>query len=295
MSVERKLILVTGATGRQGGAVARCLLDSGFNVRFLTRELSKPAAQSLIGAGATGVLGDLDNESSLRPAIEGVYGVFSVQDSHEHGPLVEIEQGKRLADLAREYGAQHFVYTSVGAADRNTGIPFFDSKWEIESHIRSLGLRYTILRPVFFMENLLGPQMWSQIESGKLMLGLHPNVPLQFIAVRDIGAFACLAFSKPGEWVGKEIEIAGDELTPTQCVEHFSRALGRTITYSEIPIEQLRSMDPGYATMFDWFNRHGYRADIEALRQLHPDLLDFDQWLKTAIKRAEPLPLRKAA
>jgi uncharacterized protein YbjT (DUF2867 family) len=148
-----RLILVCGATGKQGGAVARSLLDRGFQVRGLTRNPQKPAAQALADQGAEVVQGDMEERSSMERALEGAYGIFSVQNFWETGYDREVQQGKTVADAAKAAGVEHFVYSSVGSAHRQTGLSHFESKWEVENHMRELDLRYTILRPVFFMQN----------------------------------------------------------------------------------------------------------------------------------------------
>lgn len=185
-------ILVSGATGQQGGASARHLLDKGFKVRALTRNRNQDAAKSLANAGAELVEGDFYDSDSMERAFEGAYGAFSVQNSNKFGVEEEIKQGKAFADAARKAGIEHFVYTSVGAAERNTGIPHFDSKWEIEEYIRSLDLPATFLRPVYFMSNWL--RLKDAILDSRLPQPLSPETPLQQIAVDDIGAFAALAF-----------------------------------------------------------------------------------------------------
>src|ERR687886_2667436 len=144
-NVER-LILVTGATGKQGGAVARSLLDRGFRVRALTRDPQRPEAQALTEQGAEVVQGDMEDRSAIDRVLEGAYGVFSVQNFWETGYDREVRQGKTVAEAAKAAGVEHFVYSSVGSAHRQTGIPHFDSKWEVEEHIRQIGLPYTILR-----------------------------------------------------------------------------------------------------------------------------------------------------
>ena len=148
-----RLILVTGATGNQGGAVARSLLYRGFRVRALTRDPQKPEAQALTEQGAEVVQGDMEDRSAMDQVLEGTYDIFSVQNFWEAGYDREVQQGKTVADAAKAAGVEHFVYSSVGSAHRQTGIPHFESKWEIEEHVRQIGLPYTILRPVAFMQN----------------------------------------------------------------------------------------------------------------------------------------------
>src|SRR5262245_4205833 len=150
-----KIIAVTGATGQQGGAVARKLLSDGWKIRALTRDPNKPAARALAEAGAELVPGDMDSRSELEAAFQGAYGAFSVQNFWlpEVGYDGEIRQGKNVADAAKAAGVQHLVYSSVGAAHRGMGQKHFESKWIIEQYIQSLELPYTILRPVAFFEN----------------------------------------------------------------------------------------------------------------------------------------------
>ena len=153
-----RTILITGVTGNQGGAVAQALRGTGFHLRGLTRKPDSERAAALARHGVDVVKGDLDDEATLRRALAGAWGVFGVQNTGEAGVEREEAQGKRLATLAREAGVEHYVYTSVGSAHKRTGVPHFDSKWRIEETVR--GLRFpshVILRPVFFMENLLSP------------------------------------------------------------------------------------------------------------------------------------------
>src|SRR5919202_1143042 len=219
-NVER-LILVTGATGKQGGAAARSLLDRGFRVRALTRDPQRPEAQALTEQGAEVAQGDMEDRSAMNRVLEGAYGVFSVQNFWETGYDREVQQGKTVAEVAKAAGVEHFVYSSVGSAHRQTGILHFDSKWEVEEHIRQIGLPYTILRPVFFMQNWEG--MREHILSGTLAQPLDPDKTFQQVAVEDVGAFATMAFERPDEWIGREVDLAGDEQTMPEIAEAFGR------------------------------------------------------------------------
>ncbi|MGA2193331.1 MAG: NmrA/HSCARG family protein, partial [Nitrospirota bacterium] len=153
MDRKDQIILVTGATGHQGGAVARALLDAGWKVRALTRDPAAPGAQSLAHKGAEVVKGDLDDRSSLDRALKGAYGVFAVLTPFDKGMDAEIRQGKLLTDSAKAAGIKHFVYSSVSAANEKTGIPHFESKSQIEKYLKSSGIPSTILRPVSFFYN----------------------------------------------------------------------------------------------------------------------------------------------
>lgn len=279
MSSNDKLIAVVGATGQQGGATARHLLAQGWRVRGLTRDPESQNAQALAAAGAEVVRADMDERASLDHALRGAYGVFSVQNFWSPGVGVdgEVRQGKAVADAVKSAGVRHLVYTSVGGAERQTGISHFDSKWQIEQHIRALGLPVTVLRPVFFMENLASPMMGPR--DGVLAMAIKPTTRLQMIAVDDIGAFTALAFARPAEFIGQALEIAGDALTMPEATAALSRATGQPIRFVELPLEQVRSFSAETADMMAWFNDHGYRADIAALRRLHPGLMTFDAWL----------------
>src|SRR6185503_14563904 len=192
-------------------AVARALQGSAFRLRGLTRKPDGEQAAALAREGVEVVKGDLDDEATLRRALAGVWGVFGVQNTWEAGVEREEAQGKRLATLAREAGVEHYVYTSVGSAHQQTGVPHFENKWRIEETVR--GLRFAshvILRPVFFMENLLAPY---SLQGDTLSAALGPGTKLQMIAVEDIGWFGARAFTDAAVLNRREIDIAGDVRT----------------------------------------------------------------------------------
>ena len=275
-----RVILVSGATGQQGGAVARRLLERGFAVRGLTRDVEKAEARELADLGAEVVSGDLEDRSSIERVLEGVHGVFSVQQFMEVGVEGEVRQGVQLADSAKEAGVEHYVYTSVGSAHRDTGIPHFDSKYEVEEHVRASGVPYTVLRPVFFMQNW--EMMREPILGGTLPQPLDPDKPFQMIDADDIGVFAAMAFENPDEWVGREVDLAGDELTMPEIAATFSRVVGRQVDYFQVPWDQFeQQMGEEVTVMYRWFNDYGYEADIASLRREHPGLVSFEQYLRT--------------
>ena len=256
MEKTDKLILVTGATGRQGGAVARQLVAKGWQVRTMTRNPEGSAAKSLAEQGAEVVAGDFDDIDSLKKAVSDTYGVFSVQNFWEVGAEREIQQGKNIANVAEEVGVQHFVYTSVGAATRHTGLPHFESKFQIEKHIRSLELPATMLRPVAFMENYYIPQVYDRLMKGKLADPVRADVTLQLIAADDIGAFAALVFEKPDDFFGKAIEIAGDQLSNLEIAATFGKAMGIPVRFKKMPMPMVRLfMGKEMHQMFKWFNQ----------------------------------------
>jgi uncharacterized protein YbjT (DUF2867 family) len=294
--MNTKIILVTGATGQQGGAVARQLLKQpGFAVLALTRDPAKPAARALAQNGAEIIQGDLDDLGSIRKALQGAYGVFSVQNFMEAGYDGEIRQGKQLAEAAKAAGVQHFVYSSVVSAERQTGLPHFESKWQIEQHIGQGGLSHTILRPAFFMQNWYS-YMREPILHGTLSLPLSPQKPLQQIAVEDIGAFAALAFQNPPKWNGRTIELAGEELTMLRVAELLTRAVRRPVRYVQVPWEQFRQKAGEEMTkMYRWFEDVGYHVDIAALRREYPQLTTLEKVLRQQDWTAGEHDVRKAA
>ncbi len=223
--------------------------------------------------------GDLENRASLDQALERVHGVFSVQNFWENGYEREVQQGKTLADAAKAAGVRHVVYSSVGSAHRKTGISHFDSKWEVEEYKRQINLPYTILRPVFFMQNW--EMMREQIlENGTLAQPLDPDKPFQQINAEDIGVFAVLAFENPDEWLGREVDLAGDELTMPEMAETLSQVTGREISCYQVPWNQFREQrGEEIAIMYEWFNEVGYEADIMALRSEYPELTDLERYL----------------
>jgi len=259
------VVLITGATGHQGGAVARQLLSRGHKVRALTRKPQGEAAKALASSGAEVVPGDLDDVGSLEKALRGTWGVFSVQNTWEAGVEGEERQGKRLAELARKAGVSHFVYTSVGSAHRRTGIPHFENKARIEETVRGLGFpSYTILRPVFFMENWTSPSFKPSLLEGKLASGIRADTPLEMIAVEDIGAYGLKAFEQHTELNRREIDIAGDEHTMPEAARILGKAMGRSVEFVQVPIEEVRKFSADFATMLEWFDRVGYDVHIRS-------------------------------
>ncbi len=294
-SMDGKIIAVTGATGQQGGAVARKLLADGWKVRALTRDASKPAAKELEARGAEIVPGDMESRPQLDAAFQGAYGVFSVQNFWlpNVGFEGEIRQGKNVADAAKAAGVQHLVYSSVGAAHRGAGQKHFESKWIIEQYIHSLGIPYTILRPSAFMENYNRSR--EQILNGTYVgRGLRPEKGVQTIAVEDIGVFAALAFAHADQFLGKTIELSGDEQTETQIAETFARVIGRPVKLAEPTPGAGWGSEEEMKARFAFFNGEGYDADIAELRKIHPGLLTLEQWLrKNGWENAQPMPAQQ--
>lgn len=280
---QRELVLVLGATGQQGGATARALRRDGWQVRALVRDPAGAKSQELAALGVELVRGDFRDRASIERAVEGVYGVFSVQPSSgqpQYGVSDEDERGigVAVADAAKSAGVEHFVYTSVAGLRAGTGVGHFESKWQIEEYVRASGLRATIVRPAAFMELLIDPNFG--LNGPVLTFFMRPERSMQFIAGEDIGALVARIFAEPRDYVGTTIELAGDELTGNDLADKIGRATGTEISYAQFPpavlaqIPMLRRLveivDAGIVVG---------NADIGALRRLVPGLLTFDAWL----------------
>ena len=268
----KRHVLVTGATGQQGGAVAAALLSRGHRVTALTRKPDGEAARRLASAGAGIRAGDLGDADSVRQAARGVDTMFLMGNSYEAGTEEETRQGIIAADAAKAAGIGHLIYSSVGDADKATGIPHFESKYRVERHIAGLGIPYTISAPVAFMENAVAPWSIAGLRQGVHAFALPPRRAVQLVAVADIGAFVAALAERREHVFGKRFDIAGDELAGEDQARILSQAIGRPIAYQEIPIAAMRQQSEDAALMFEWFDRTGYSADIAALRRNFPEV-----------------------
>ena len=276
---SERIILVTGATGNQGGAVARHLLQhANFKVRAFVRDPNKPAAQALQQAGAELVVGEFSDRASLEGALQGAYGVFSVQNFQD-GMETEIRQGKAVADAAKAASIQHFVYSSVGSAERKTGIPHFDSKFQVEEYIRAIKLPYTIMRPVFFFYNYKA--MRPMVENGTLSQPLSPKTKLQQLSEEDYGEMVAEVFERPADFLNREQEVASVDMTMTEIATVFSRIFGKNVEYQQIPFEAFEQQAGEEVTiMYRWFENVGYAADLAQLKRDFPEPTDFESYLR---------------
>lgn len=265
-------VLVAGATGQQGGAVARALLARGHQVRALTRRPASPAASRLRALGARIVEGDLEEGASIRAAAAGADAFFLMATPFQDGPSAEIRQGMRAAEAARAAGVRHLVYSSVAGADRETGIPHFETKREIEARVAKLGIPYTTVAPVFFMENWIGPLFLGGLRAGRLATPLPAARRLQMVALADLAALVRLVLERPALFDGMRIEVASDERTGPETARVLSRAVGAPIEWVELPLGEVRERSQDLATMFEWLDQVGYRADVAGLRRAWPEV-----------------------
>lgn len=296
MNNSDSLILVTGATGAQGGAAARELLAAGRTVRILVRNPEAPAAQSLVRAGATAIKGDLGDAASLAPAMAGVSGVFSVQIPDSDRSDSERRHGFNLVDAARKAGVRHFVHTSVCEAGAHTSFPrwedrywyqkYWTDKWDIEEAVRKAGFPlWTVLKPAFMMDNFAQPKanrMFPHLRQGKILTALNPDTRMQLIAASDVGRFACAAFERPQDFDHKNIDLAVEALTMAEVAATLGRVLGKTVTAQSVsPSEAIAAgLAAGWVRSQEWTNEVGYRADIAALGAYNVGLTPFAQWVE---------------
>jgi len=274
-----KIVLVSGATGQQGGSVVQALLKDGHQVVGITRNIESPKAIALKEQGVELVSADFTDQESLVKIMNNVDTVFSMTTPFEAGLEAEVNQGITMANAAKEAGVKHFIFNSVSDADRDTGIPHFDSKYHVEKHLETLGLNYTIVAPVYFMENLLMPHVLDAIRNqGVLRMAMPNNVPLQQIAVEDIGSFVSMMVNDREKVFGKRMNIAGDELTGDEAAEVLTEVLGKEIRYEGISSDFLRAQSEDLAKMFDWFIETGYSAKLKWAKT--HKLLTFKDWIK---------------
>jgi uncharacterized protein YbjT (DUF2867 family) len=271
-------VLVTGATGKQGGSAARHLAKNGHRVRALTRNVTAPAAQALAATGIQLMPGDLDDGEAVRRALDGVDAVFLITTPFERGTETEMRQAFTVVDAARAAGV-FVVYTSVANADRATGIPHFESKFAVEERVRATGVDATILAPAYFMDNL-GFAV-PQLRQGVYGSPLSPSRPLMQVAVSDIGATAAAVLADRSRHIGQRYDLAGDELTAQEEATILSAVTGRNIQYVNVPLAAIRqSMGEDGVKMYEWFEHTGYSIDRDALRRTFPDVpwLSFRAW-----------------
>jgi uncharacterized protein YbjT (DUF2867 family) len=276
---SNRIVLVTGGTGKQGGATIRHLLASRrVRVRALTRSPHSEKARRLAAQGVELASGDFDAPQTLAAALSGVSAAFSVQGD---GAL-EVQRGKVFADAVKAAGTPHLVYSSLDGAERGSGVPHYESKWRIEEHIRELALPVTILRPVAFMENFLMAAFPRSVFLGILRAALGRSKRLQLVSTSDVGWFAARALEEPARYVGRTISVAGDDLNVDEILDAYFKVTGHAPRPFPAPRFALRLLPKDLSSMLCWFAEHGFRANIPALKQEHPGLMSFTSWLQAA-------------
>ena len=294
MSASRT-VLVTGASGQQGHAVAEALLQRGYKVRAFTRKADNAAIQQLTAMGAEVAVGDFADPEHVSAAATGTDAAFLMGTPLEAGVAGETRQGIAAADAIKVAGVGHLIYSSVASANQNTGIPHFESKYAVEKHIARLGIPFTISAPVAFMENGVAPWSIDGLRKGVLNATTPAERRQQLVAVADIGAFVASLVERRETVFGQRYDIAGDGLTGTRQAEIVSEVLGRPIAYYGVPPDVVRQYQgEDQALMAEWFDKVGYSADIPRLRRDFPEVgwHSYTEWAKGfdwSVVAAEPV------
>ena len=295
-SSGQKTIVVTGATGLQGGAVTRHLLSEGWHVRALTRNRASTKTQALAAAGAEVVQGDMGDVASLRPVFAGAYGVYSLQNPFISGPEAEVRQGKNVADVAKESGVQHLVYGSAGIGRKGTGIPSWETKLQVEDHMKGLQLPLTILRPMALMELMTEKKFFPNVGTWHVMpkvMGLSRRLP--WLCADDLGAIAAKAFADPDRFVGQDLVLASDVQSLEECRAIYREVLGRNPPHFPMPVwlfKRFGFVGRDLMTMWRWLQTGEVALDTAPTRALHPEALTVRSWLSRQ-KGAQPASLTR--
>ncbi|MBD2020792.1 NmrA/HSCARG family protein [Leptolyngbya sp. FACHB-36] len=280
-------VLLIGVTGGTGSNAVKGLLEQNvINLRAITRkiDLERVSLSRLHNSGVELVEADLDDESSMRAAFVGVSAVYchaTAPDSAKPDPQ-EIARAERVAQAAKEANVSHFVYNSAGGVDRNSGIPHIEQKHKVEQILKQASLPTTMLRACLFMEEFWKQYTRPSVLKGSFPFAVQPDRLLHLITTKDMGRVAAHVMKHRSQYVGQEIELAGDVLTPKQMAEAFSRAQGKSVVYKEIPPWIfLLLFRKSLFDLIQWYRKQGYQADVPRLRETFPGLLTtFAQFLE---------------
>ncbi|PLZ83356.1 NmrA family protein [Fischerella muscicola CCMEE 5323] len=272
-------VLLIGVTGGTGANLVKGFLEQGVNnLRAITRkiDLSRPSLLKMSNAGVELVEANLDDEDSLSPAfadISAVYCHATTADAAKPDPR-EVERAKRVAQVAKQANIKHFVYNSAGGADRKSGIPHIEQKYKVEQVLKSTGLPTTMLRACLFMEEFWKQYTRPSILKGVFPFSIQPDKPIHLVTTKDMGRVAAYVIKNPSDYIGQEIELAGDVLTPKQMAAEFSKVQGMTVVHKEVaPWIFLLLLRKDLFDLIQWYRHQGYQADVERLRAEFPGLL----------------------
>lgn len=274
----KRKVLVTGVTGNQGGSVARALLNDDHEVVGITRNKESEKARELTAQGARLHSMDFSDGQAMVDLMSSVDTVFAMTSPYEAGIDGEIEQGIGLVNAALEAKVGHFVFSSVGDADRDTGIPHFESKNAVEKYLSSLDLPWSIVAPAYFMDNLYYPFMLDGLKEGVLKMAMPGDRVLQQIAVEDIGRFVSLLVTERDNWFGERINISGDEISGNDVARIISRICGKRIRYEGFDPMYMRQESEDMALMYEWFISTGYSASLSELKPY--GFMSYEQWAR---------------
>jgi uncharacterized protein YbjT (DUF2867 family) len=280
----RPPVLVLGATGGQGGAVAKALMRAGQDVRAFVRDPESAAARRLSAAGAQLAVGEFTDPDTLAVAMRGAVAAFALTTPFESGAGAEVLQGQAVIDAAAAARLPHLVFSSVAGATAGTGIPHFESKAAVEQALAASGIPHTVVAPTYFYDNALGGQ--EDLLAGTLELPLPADHRLQQLDRSDLGSFVEFILRDPRSFAGRRIELASDEPTPAQMSRALSEALSRQIRFRETPMAEVRRGNPDIAAMWGFLRGAGYQADIAALRRTYPAVTrtSFADWAMRAFR-----------
>ena len=281
-------VAVVGATGRQGGAVARHLLTDGWTVRSLTRRPDSAAGRRLAALGADVIRGDLDDRRALTAAFTDVHGVFSVQNPMTSGVDAEVRHGRNVADAASEAHVAHVVYGSAGIGVAGTGVPSWESKLVVQAHMEDLGLPLTVLRPMAFMELMTDKAFFPAVAMWHLMPKLMgPDRPVPWICVDDLGAVAARAFADPDRFVGRDIKLASEVRTIAECRTIWSTVTGRSPRRFPMPVPMFeRFVGTDLTTMWRWLRSGHFDIEPAQTHEILPTASTVQVWLTRTTTRA---------
>lgn len=290
-TAERGIIVVTGATGLQGGAVSRHLLRQGWHVRALTRNPTSKRARAIAAAGAEVMQGDMDDAVTLMPVFDQAYGVYSVQNPIISGPAAEIRQGKQIADAARASGVRHLVYASAGIGRGGTGIPSWETKVQVEAHIRAQGLPATILRPMAFMELMTAKKFAPAIAAWSVMpAAIGPSRSVGWICADDLGAVVAKVFDAPQHFVGKALALASDVQSLEQCRQIYREVMGKNPPHVPMPawlFQRFGFVGQDLTAMWRWLRTETIALDTGPTRAIHPEARTVRAWLEARKQASE--------
>ncbi|MCZ0911147.1 NmrA family NAD(P)-binding protein [Gordonia amicalis] len=276
-------VVVIGATGGQGGAVLDALLEAGVAVRALVRDAVSSKAAVLADRGVELAVGDIVSGVGLTDAFTGAAGAFALTTPFESGVDAEVAQGTALIEAATAASLPYLVFSSVASADRDTGVPHFDSKFEVEKMLAATDIPHTIVGPAYFYDNLLAGA--DALAAGVMPIAMPADKPLQQLSRRDLGRFVAMLLQDPGAHAGERIDIASDELTPSEMARVVGDVLGITVSAESYDPERIPSAD--LSAMFAFLGDRGYEVDIPGLHRRLPDIgwQTFAEWAAEALAR----------
>jgi uncharacterized protein YbjT (DUF2867 family) len=283
------VIAVTGATGRQGGSVARHLLAEGWQVTAITRKPNGAPARKLAALGAKVVRADMGDRASLVSAFRDVYAVYSVQNPMISGVDAEVRQGKNVGRAAKEAGVQHMVYASAGVGTGPTGISSWDSKLAIQEHLQRLQLPLTVLRPMAFMELMTEKAFFPAVSTWHVMPKLMGvERPVAWICVDDLGAIAARVLANPDRFLGAELALSADVRSIAECREIWRSVAGGQPRHFPMPVRLFeRFVGTDLTTMWRWLRTASIELDPTPTREILPSASTVRQWLERTLERTQ--------